>query len=203
MPADDAATSFDAAFRAHVRAVRAYTLRRTAPEDAADIVAETFAVAWRRWDDAPADPLPWLLGIARRGLANARRTSSRAGRVAARVAAEPREWAPEPSEAIAEAEAVRAGLSRLSPGDRETLMLVAWEELDPAAAAPAAGCSRPTFAVRLHRARRRLARALAAPAAPRRPPTAGGSTCPAPLPSSTATAPPPPSTPPRRSRPPS
>jgi len=171
MPADDAATSFDAAFRAHVRAVRAYTLRRTAPEDAADIVAETFAVAWRRWDDAPADPLPWLLGIARRVLANARRTSSRASRAAARVAAEPREWAPEPGEAIAEAEAVRAALSRLSPVDRETLMLVAWEELDPAAAARAAGCSRPTFAVRLHRARRRLAGELAALDAPHRPPT--------------------------------
>src|SRR4051812_20270530 len=96
MSADDAATSFDAAFRAHVRVVRAYTLRRTAPEDAADIVAETFAVAWRRWDDAPADPLPWLLGIARRVVANARRTSSRASRAAARVAAEPREWAPTP-----------------------------------------------------------------------------------------------------------
>src|SRR4051794_37726543 len=81
------------------------------------------------------------------------------------------EWAPEPGEAIAEAEAVRAALSRLSPVDRETLMLVAWEELDPAAAARAAGCSRPTFAVRLHRARRRLAGELAALDAPHRPPT--------------------------------
>src|SRR3954454_22841612 len=89
MSADDAATSFDAAFRAHVRAVRAYTLRRTAPEDAADIVAGTCAVPGGRWDDAPADPLPWLLAIARRVLANARRTSSRASRAAARVAAEP------------------------------------------------------------------------------------------------------------------
>src|SRR3954447_20722816 len=44
MPADDAAAAFEAAFHAHVRAVRAYALRRTAPEDAADVVAETFAV---------------------------------------------------------------------------------------------------------------------------------------------------------------
>src|SRR3954453_6929386 len=190
MPADDAATSFHAAFRAHVRAVRAYTLRRPAPEDAADIVAETFAVAWRRWDDAPADPLPWLLGIARRVLANARRTSSRAGGLAVRLAAEPREAAPEPGEAIAEAEAVRAALSRLSPRDRETLMLVAWEGLDPAAAARAAGCSRPTFAVRLHRARHRLAGELAALDAPHQSPTAEVVPCPAPLMSSTVSAPP-------------
>lgn len=108
MPADDAATTFEAAFRAHVGSVRAYALRRTAPEDASDVVAETFAVAWRRWADAPADPLPWLLGIARRVLANARRTSSRASRVATRVAAEPREWAPEPGAAIAEAKVCRS-----------------------------------------------------------------------------------------------
>src|SRR3954467_2311584 len=94
MPADDATATFEAAFRAHVRAVRAYALRRTAPEDAADVVAETFAVAWRRWDDAPADPLPWLLGIARRVLANSRRTSSRGGGIGARRGAEARESAP-------------------------------------------------------------------------------------------------------------
>jgi DNA-directed RNA polymerase specialized sigma24 family protein len=28
--------------------------------------AQTFAVAWRRLDALPADPLPWLLGVARR-----------------------------------------------------------------------------------------------------------------------------------------
>jgi RNA polymerase sigma-70 factor (ECF subfamily) len=41
-------------------------------------------------------------------------------------------------------------------------MLVAWEGLGSAEAARAAGCSRPAFAVRLHRARKRLAAALAA-----------------------------------------
>ncbi len=40
-------------------------------------------------------------------------------------------------------------------------MLVAWEGLDPGAAARASGCTRAAFAVRLHRARRRLERALA------------------------------------------
>ncbi len=40
------------------------------------------------------------------------------------------------------------------------LMLVAWEGLDPVGAAKVAGCSRATFAVRLHRARKRLDRAL-------------------------------------------
>jgi RNA polymerase sigma-70 factor (ECF subfamily) len=52
-------------------------------------------------------------------------------------------------------------LARLSDRDREILLLVAWEDLDPASAASALGCSRATFAVRLHRARRRLGTAIA------------------------------------------
>jgi hypothetical protein len=39
-------------------------------------------------------------------------------------------------------------------------MLVGWEGLDAAVAARVAGCSLATFRVRLHRARRRLAKAL-------------------------------------------
>jgi RNA polymerase sigma-70 factor, ECF subfamily len=47
------------------RAVLAYVLRRVDdPEDAADAVAETFLVAWRRLDDVPRGDgaRPWLLG---------------------------------------------------------------------------------------------------------------------------------------------
>jgi RNA polymerase sigma-70 factor (ECF subfamily) len=50
----------------------------------------------------------------------------------------------------------------LSDRDREVLALVAWEELSVAEAAAALGCSPPVFSVRLHRARRRLARLLTA-----------------------------------------
>ncbi len=56
---------------------------------------------------------------------------------------------------------LRAALAVLSERDREALRLVAWEGLDPERAARAAGCSRGAFAVRLHRARRRLEAALA------------------------------------------
>ncbi|MEI5101965.1 sigma factor-like helix-turn-helix DNA-binding protein [Streptomyces sp. PmtG] len=44
--------------------------------------------------------------------------------------------------------------------DQETLLLVGWDGLDVAAAAVVVGCTRRTFAVRLHRARRRLRQAL-------------------------------------------
>ena len=56
----------------HVRVV-AYALRRTTNnEDAADVVAETFAIAWRRLDDVPLGEreVPWLYAVARRVIAN-------------------------------------------------------------------------------------------------------------------------------------
>jgi RNA polymerase sigma factor (sigma-70 family) len=47
-------------------------------------------------------------------------------------------------------------LRSLSAQDREALLLVAWEDLTPTAAAASLGISASAFRVRLHRARRRL-----------------------------------------------
>jgi Sigma-70 region 2 len=66
---------FAQVFDAHFRAVSAYALRRTTPAEAEDVVAETFLVAWRRLDELPEDPKAWLLGVARRILANQRRAA--------------------------------------------------------------------------------------------------------------------------------
>jgi RNA polymerase sigma-70 factor, ECF subfamily len=64
--------------------VRAYALRRASPDAAQDVVADTFLVVWRRLEDVPADALPWLYGIARRVLANQRRSADRSSPRAAR-----------------------------------------------------------------------------------------------------------------------
>ena len=49
--------SFQRLYAAHVDPVLGYALRRVVtPADAADIVAETFLVAWRRRADVPAGP---------------------------------------------------------------------------------------------------------------------------------------------------
>jgi DNA-directed RNA polymerase specialized sigma24 family protein len=55
---------------------------------------------------------------------------------------------------------MRVAIGRLSERHREALTLVAWHGLSGARAAEAAGCSRAAFAVRLHRARSRLAAEL-------------------------------------------
>jgi RNA polymerase sigma-70 factor (ECF subfamily) len=160
---------FERLFREHYGAVRGYALRRAPGDLAQDVVSETFLVAWRRLDDVPADALPWLFGVARRVLANQRRSADRSSALEQRIGANVAAVANDVGENVGDSELVRAALARLSDRDREALMLVAWHGLSGARAAHAAGCTRTAFAVRLHRARGRLAKeldALSAPAAP-------------------------------------
>ena len=143
-------------FRGYAGRVHAFALRRADPEAAQDITAETFLIAWRRRADMPPEPLPWLYGIARGVLANERRTRNRKLSLAARIAAEP---ASTDATGDGDHEVLQA-LASLRESDREALLLSAWEGLSTAQAAGLVGCSAATFAVRLHRARRRLARVL-------------------------------------------
>lgn len=156
---DQRRAHFAAAYTTHVRAVLGYALRRVEiREDAADVAAETFAVAWRRWDDVPPDDVrPWLLGVARRVLANQQRSHRRRERLGARLrdvlgAA----VIPDPAEAVGDRDRLRRALSRLSDADRELLTLVSWEELTPAEAARALGIAPGTARMRLSRARQRF-----------------------------------------------
>jgi RNA polymerase sigma-70 factor, ECF subfamily len=147
---------FEADFRRFAGHVHSYVLRRADPELAQDVTAETFLIAWRRRQQAPEQPLPWLYGIARRVLANERRAANRRDALAGRLAAET-----PPRTVGSDAQEVLAAVARLSEKDCEALLLTAWEGLSSREAAEVLGCSPGTFAVRLHRARRRLARILA------------------------------------------
>jgi RNA polymerase sigma-70 factor (ECF subfamily) len=149
---------FEELYAAHAPAVRAYALRRTDAGTADDVVADVFLVAWRRLDDVPRDPQPWLLGVARRVIANRRRGEARAAALRSRLASE---RAAPTAAGVERADAVFEALAALTERDREALLLVAWDGLTSNAAARAMGVSPGTFAVRLHRARRRFARRLA------------------------------------------
>jgi len=146
----------------HGTAVRAYAARRCAADAVDDVVAETFAIVWRRIRDVPADAeLPWLLGVARRVLANAHRADDRRDRLTDRLEAwTPRTPAPDPD--AADADRVRTALEALSAGDRDLLLLIEVDGLGRDQAAVALGVSRAVVRVRLHRARRRFAAAFAA-----------------------------------------
>lgn len=157
---------FEEIYQAYSGLILAYALRRGAgAEDAGDVVAETFATAWRRIDDVPPgeQARPWLYGVARRVCANQRRGRERRARLDQRIAAD---LGPLVAAAAVSAEGpglehIAAVFARLPEGDREVLALVGWEGLDRDEIAVVLGCSRATVRVRLHRARTRFARGLA------------------------------------------
>jgi RNA polymerase sigma factor (sigma-70 family) len=164
-PPLDAERRFESCFRDHYAAVLAFSIRRLPDRSTAeDAAAETFAVAWRRRGLIPDEPLPWLYGIALRVAANQRRSGERRRRLGERLEheASSRESAAEPADALHRRDAFARAFERLAEPEREVLRLVAWDGLDTREAAAVLGCSAAAFRVRLHRARRRLAKHLEA-----------------------------------------
>jgi RNA polymerase sigma-70 factor (ECF subfamily) len=147
-------------YAAHCAALRSYVHRRVDSHAADDVVADVFVVAWRRLGDVPEDALPWLIGVARRMLANRWRGESRYEALRDRIAFERRPTVVPAVSLDSAGHALRA-LSVMREGDREALLLIAWEGLTPAQAAHALGVSANTFSARLSRARRRFGAALA------------------------------------------
>jgi RNA polymerase sigma-70 factor, ECF subfamily len=150
---------FELLYAKHAPAVKAYALRRADASTAEDVLAEVFVVCWRRFDEIPTDPLPWLLGVARRVLSTQRRGERRRVALRERLA----ETILDYSEPVVELEdgTLARALGRLGESDRELLLLIAWDGLSPAQAAVVLGVKPATARVRLLRARRRLSHALA------------------------------------------
>lgn len=135
----------------HLGLITAYA-RRRGGHDPDALAAETMAIAWRRLADVPADdPRPWLIATARNLVLADRRRHG--GRMADLDGIEP---AALPAPAVDLDPDLEVALRSLSAQDREALLLVAWEDLTPSAAAACLGISAAAFRVRLHRARRRL-----------------------------------------------
>jgi RNA polymerase sigma-70 factor (ECF subfamily) len=148
---------FERLYRGYGVEVLAYLRRRATPELADDGLAETFLVVWRRLDEVPDEPRAWLLGVARRVLANQRRSFRRQRSLAERISVE----RPIAVASEVEGDPVLEALSKLRSADQEVLLLVAWDGLTSAEAACVVGCSAVAVRLRLHRARRRLAHLLA------------------------------------------
>jgi RNA polymerase sigma-70 factor (ECF subfamily) len=152
---------FEAMYRANYGPVLAYARRRTSPADAEEIAAEVFTLALRRLDELKEPVLPWLLTVARRALANRGRARDRARIKTAEAAYLAPEHTRDPADALAERDVLWRAFATLHPDDREALRLVAWDGLSPADAARVMGMNAPAFRMRVSRARRRLAKALA------------------------------------------
>lgn len=159
---DHDAAAFEALFHDHWSAVHSYARRRvTTADDAHDVAAETFAVAWRRRADIPAGhALPWLYRTAANVLANRHRGDRRRGRLTAKLAGQPRSMTADPGDVAADDQVIVAAFASLAEADREVLRLVAWEGLGNAEIARVLGVSTNAVALRVSRARQRLEQAV-------------------------------------------
>ncbi|MEV0811332.1 sigma-70 family RNA polymerase sigma factor [Micromonospora sp. NPDC050200] len=159
---EDDRARFVELFQRHYGAVMRYAARRVGQDRASDVVNEAFLVAWRRLADVPVtDPLPWLYATTRHVIGNEIRGRSRQARLAARIGESAEMVMADHADVVVDQVRVRRALAELPERDQEALRLAAWEGLDADAAAMVMGCSRAAYKVRLYRARRRLAAALA------------------------------------------
>lgn len=133
--------------------------RRAARDDADEVLGDVLLTVWRRIDDVPAEAvLPWCYGVARRALANRRRSDRRHLRLLERLAqvSDPVPASDTPDD---HPELV-AALGRMSDADREVLHLWAWEDLEPREIAIVLDTSPNAVSLRLTRAKAKLAREI-------------------------------------------
>ncbi|MEN3361716.1 MAG: hypothetical protein V7637_5698 [Mycobacteriales bacterium] len=155
-------------FDRHAARIHRYVARRLGRDAAGDVVAETFLAAFgkrRRYDLSVADARPWLFGIATNLVGQHRRDEVRRYRLRLALPAEPAEEGPADRVAAGvSAQAVRRPLTEavaaLSPGDRDVLLLIAWEQFSYDEVATALGIPIGTVRSRLNRARAQVRTAL-------------------------------------------
>jgi RNA polymerase sigma factor (sigma-70 family) len=154
---------FDEMFEAEFASLHAYLYRRLGGDTADDLTAETFTIAFRRWDefDQSRPVRPWLFGIAANLVRHHWRKERRMLRAYARgsVEAVARE-----DEVLAERleiggtgiRSLAAALAKLRHEERDVLLLCAWAELSDVEIAEALSLPVGTVKSRLHRARERM-----------------------------------------------
>jgi RNA polymerase sigma factor (sigma-70 family) len=168
MSSDDPSAEhrFRMLFEENSRPLLGYALRRTpSPSDAADVVAETMLVAWRRIGDVPIgdEARLWLYGVARLVLANDRRGMRRQQRLAERLAQYVEQAiSHDMAGSIVTNTVITDAMAELDDDDRELLRLVSWEGLTPTELSVVLGIPAATVRTKLHRARIRLRTILTA-----------------------------------------
>ncbi len=162
---------FAVIFDRHAPYVHRYLARRLGREAADDLVAETFLVAFgkrERYDSSRMDACPWLYGIATNLVGEHRRQEAKQFRLRSAIAPEPDEVS-HAERVVAQVAAqamgsmLGAALADLSTGDRDVLLLIAWEGLSYDEVAVALGIPVGTVRSRLNRARKQVRAVLEVP----------------------------------------
>jgi RNA polymerase sigma-70 factor (ECF subfamily) len=161
-PEADRRARFEAIAGEVYEPLQRYLARRATPDDAADVLADTLLVVWRRLDEVPDEALPWSYGVARRCLANHRRGAVRRLRLverAERTADDAPTADPQAAVERSDPELLDA-IGGLTESEREVVHLWAWERLEPREIAAVLDTTPNAVSVALTRAKRKLAERL-------------------------------------------
>jgi len=155
---------FGEIFDRHAHAIFRFLGRRIGPDDAGDLLGEVFLAAFEarmRYDRDRPSALPWLYGIASNLLSKHYRHRASELRVLGRmvVPSDPHDHADSVTSSVDARVQLRAMaelLEELPAGERDALLLYAWEDLTYAEVAGALGIPTGTVRSRLNRVRQRL-----------------------------------------------
>jgi RNA polymerase sigma factor (sigma-70 family) len=152
--------AFTACWHAEAPRLLAYARRHVGSNEAADIVAETFMVAWRRWHEVPDPPIGWLLRTAAGVIKNRTRGTVRRDRLVSRIALlnQAAAGCADTADAVVRRDEALRRLATLTDDHREALLLVSWDGLSADEAAAVLGLKPATFRKRLSRARELITR---------------------------------------------
>jgi RNA polymerase sigma-70 factor (ECF subfamily) len=160
---------FAVVFDRHYEEIASYLTRRVGGPLAEELASETFVRAFAAragYDTAYPDARPWLYGIANNLLRKHVRSEERRRRAYARAlerdafSDDALDAAANRIDASAGARVMAEALTRLSPADRDTLLLFALTDLEYEGIAHATGVPVGTVRSRLHRVRCHLQAAL-------------------------------------------
>ncbi|PQZ93948.1 RNA polymerase subunit sigma-70 [Arthrobacter sp. MYb227] len=154
----------------YARMIYRYAFRRAGESAAEDVMAGTFLAAFEgrdSFDHAWDDARPWLFGIATNLLRRHHRTEAKILKIIAKSSGrdaytDSTEQIAEQLDAIATTSALALALCKLSPVDRECILLYAWADLTYEGIAQATNVPVGTVRSRMNRARRKLKDAAAA-----------------------------------------
>jgi RNA polymerase sigma-70 factor (ECF subfamily) len=157
--------AFGVLFDRHGSVLLRFLARRVDPAEAEGLLGEVFRIAFERrstFDLERESARPWLYGIAANVVAKHHRSEGRRLRATMRLAArrypseDPAERAIPAVDAQARWARVADAVAELPEGERQALLLFAWEELTYDEIADALGVPVGTVRSRLNRARARV-----------------------------------------------
>jgi RNA polymerase sigma-70 factor (ECF subfamily) len=151
---------FTAVYNQLVPPVRSFLAKRVDYQVVDDLTADVFAVAWqKRHTVTEGEELPWLYRIAGYVVANHRRKAKRAFDLLSFFTVP--DTAPAADAMVTHDPQLKAAWTELKPAWREALALVVIDDMSVTDAATVLGISPNTLSIRLYRAKKHLAGALA------------------------------------------